>query len=293
MDTQEYLSIALRELKNSLKNAGLKNRICWFCLRDLYLRRNEFMKKIKIAVSQFPVSTDIRKNESYITKHIINASRQYADVIHFPETSLSGYETKVDNFNWSLLGKSIKRIRDLAKQHKIYIVLGSWQKRKQGKKPYNCTILISKYGQIIGAYKKANLYGKEKDRFSSKNNYLIKEVSDVKCGFLICYDSCFPKLFEFYRNQDVKVLFLSYYNAKSKHNKNSMDDLTKAQLRSRAADNLMYISASNSSARYSRMPSGVASPDGELISLKRHKTGLLIYDYPKKALGWTYDNNNK
>lgn len=249
------------------------------------------MVKIKIAVSQFPVSENIRKNETYIIKHIIIASNQSADIIHFPETSLSGYEMKDNVLNWSILEKSLGRIKDLAKKYKINIVLGSQQKREQKIKPYNCTYLISKSSQIIGTYFKINLYKNEKERFSSKNNFLVKEINGIKCGFLICYDSCFPKLFENYRKQNVKVLFLSYYNAKSSRSKNSLDDLMEAQIRTRAADNLMYISGSNSCAKYSRMPSCIASPDGNLISLKRHKPGVLIYDYPEKSLGWTYNNN--
>lgn len=251
------------------------------------------MKKLRIAVSQFPVSDNIKKNEAYISKHITYASWKKADVIHFPETALSGYETDINSLDWSLLRESLDRIRGLAKRHKINIVLGLHEKQDKSRKPFNSTFLISKTGQILGTYSKANLYKKEKTRFSLKNNFLVKNINGVRCGFLICYDSCFLKLFEHYRKQNVKVLFLSYGNAKSSRGKNSLDDLMQAQLKTRAADNMMYISASNSSAQYSRMPSGVASPDGKFVHLKRHEPGALIYDYPQKLIGWTYDNSNK
>lgn len=107
---------------------------------------------------------------------------------------------------------------------------------------------------------------------------------------LICFDSCFPSLFQHYRDNEVKVLFLSYYNAKNKEGRNDLDELMKAQIRTRAADNSMYICGSNSSSRYSRMASGIASPDGKLTCLPRHTPGILVYDYPDKELGWTYDN---
>ena len=249
------------------------------------------MKKLRIAVSQFPVSKNIRKNEAYISRHIVYASQKKADVVHFPETALSGYESEIGGLNWSLLRESLDRIKDLAKQRKICIVLGLHEKQNKGKKPFNSTYLISKTGQILGTYSKANLYKKETKRFSAKNNSLVKDINGVRCGFLICYDSCFPKLFDYYRDRNVKVLFLSYGNAGSRHGKNSLNELMEAQLKTRAADNQMYISASNSSAKYSRMPSGVVSPDGKFIHLKRHKPGVLIYDYPEKILGWTYDNS--
>ncbi|KKQ34413.1 MAG: Carbon-nitrogen hydrolase [candidate division WS6 bacterium GW2011_GWA2_37_6] len=251
------------------------------------------MHKLKIAISQFPVSENIQRNEAYITKHIIKAAKSRADVIHFPETALTGYEATAQSLDWTLLAQSLERIKLLAKKFKIYIVLGLHHRTSTNLKPFDCTYLISKNGEIEGKYFKANLYKNEKDRFSAKSNFLIKSINGVKCGFLICYDSCFPELFQHYRQKGVKIIFLSYYNAKSTHDKNSMDELMRAQFITRATDNLMYISGSNSSAKYSRMPSSIVSPDGKITSLKRHKPGVLFYDYPAKTLGWTFNNSSK
>ncbi len=60
-------------------------------------------KNLKIAISQFPVSSDIHQNMNYITRHIVSASRSQADVIHFPELALSGYETEIDQLDWELV----------------------------------------------------------------------------------------------------------------------------------------------------------------------------------------------
>jgi predicted amidohydrolase len=249
------------------------------------------MHRLKIAISQFPVSENIQRNEAYITKHVIKAAKNRADIIHFPETALTGYEATEESIDWTLLAQSLERIKLLAKKFKVHIVLGLHHRNSTSTKPFDCTYLISKNGEIIGKYYKTNLYKNEKNRFSAKSNFLIKNIDGVKCGFLICYDSCFPELFQYYRKKGVEIIFLSYYNAKSTHDKNSMDELMRAQFITRATDNLIYISGSNSSAKYSRMPSSIVSPDGEITSLKRHKPGVLIYDYPVKALGWTYDEN--
>ncbi len=222
--------------------------------------------------------------------HLIKASHHEADIIHFPETSLSGYETNSDVLNWVLLDRSMNRIKDAAKAYHMYVVFGSHYASNSRHKPYNCTFVISKTGQRLGIYYKTKLYRNEHTRFSRKDNFLVQQIHGIRCGFLICYDSCFPELFQEYRKRGVQFLFLSYYNAKSTKGKNSLDALMEAQLRTRAADHGMYISGSNSSTRYSRMPSSVASPDGNLARLPRHKTGILLYDYPQPSLGWTYDN---
>jgi predicted amidohydrolase len=247
---------------------------------------------LKIAISQFPVSEDIETNKKYIKKHILKASSINADIIHFPEMALPGYNADLEKLNWDILSKSFEEIKDLAKENNLYVVLGSLHINKTGMKPFNCTCLISNNGQLIGEYYKQKLYGSENDRFSTKKNFLIKEINDVKCGFLICYDSCFPELFQHYRENGVKLIFLSYYNAKSTKSKNSMDKLMQAQFITRSTDNIIYISGSNSSARYSRMPSSFVRPDGKLFTMKRHKTGILLCEYPGEKLGWVYDNTS-
>ncbi|MBD3363258.1 hypothetical protein GF362_06065 [Candidatus Dojkabacteria bacterium] len=247
--------------------------------------------KLRIAVSQFPVKQDIHHNFKYIRKHILYSAQKNADVIHFPETALSGYETDVKTINWTSLDKSLNSIKKLAGENKIYVVLGIHKKKQNFLKPFNSAILISKLGNIVGSYSKNYLYKDELERFSCRSNFFVKKINGIKCGFLICYDSCFPKLFEQYKSRGVKILFLSYHNTNSSKSRNSLDDLMKAQLRTRAADYGMYISGSNSSSRYSRIPSSVASPDGKLVSLERHKPSVLIYDYPDRNLGWTYNNS--
>jgi len=245
--------------------------------------------KLKIAISQFPVSTQISKNKKYILKQMTMASNGGADIIHFPETALSGYEADMYNITWKELNEALNEVKQFANKLNLYVILGLHHKASQ-QKPYNCLYVISSNGQIIGKYIKNHLYKSESKRFQTGSNFLIQKIKGVKCGFLICYDSCFPKMFEYYREQGVELLFLSLYNAKSRNGKNSLDYLAKAQIATRAADNQMYISTSNSSARYSRLPASFAMPDGAVQSFSRHKTGILLCNYPVANLGWTYDN---
>ena len=244
--------------------------------------------KLKIAVSQFPVSTSITENMSYIIKHTKKAAQSKADAIHFPELSLSGYETNILEIDWSAIRQSIESLKNLAKELHINIIIGVHKESDDASKPFNITCLITSEGNVVGHYIKSRLYGKEEERFSSKENTFVYNINGVKCGFLICYDSNFPALFTAYRKLGVEVLFLSFYNANSSKPKNSMDELMRAQFITRSTDNLMYISGSNSSAHYSRMPSSFVCPDGTIISLPRHKSGILICDYPKVDLGWTF-----
>lgn len=235
---------------------------------------------LKIAISQFPVSSDIHRNMNYITRQIVSASKGQADAIHFPELALSGYETEVDQLDWGLIDHCVSELKSLAKVHNISIVIGLHQPNADHPLPFNATCLITSEGQIAGTYYKTNLYEKEKERFFAKENFLLHDLCGVRCGFLICYDSHFPALFEKYRELGAVLLFLSYYNAGSTRPKNSLDDVMRSQLITRAYDHHMYISGSNSSSRYSRMPSSFACPDGRLFQMRRHVPGVMICECP-------------
>ncbi len=240
-------------------------------------------RNLKIALSQFPVSGDIRQNMNYITRHLASASRGQADVIHFPELALSGNDTEVDQLDWDLIDQSVSALRSLAKAHGISIVMGLHQRNPGHPLPFNASCLITSEGEIAGTYYKTNLYKNEKERFSAKENFLLYDLGGVRCGFLICYDSHFPALFEKYREMGAVLLFLSYYNARSSRPKNSLDGVMRSQLITRAYDHHLYISGSNSSSPYSRMPSSFACPDGTIFQMKRHVPGVMICECPLSA----------
>ncbi len=243
---------------------------------------------LRIAVSQFPVSDDVGRNEAFIGRHMRVASARGAAIVHFPETALSGYDASGNDLDWIQIDKSLERIRRLAGRLRVHVVVGVHQRDSLDGNPFNATNVYSDSGDHLGSYSKRNLYKDEEERFTAGSQPLVLQMNRVRCGFLICFDSWFPELFTEYRDTDVELLFLSYHNAGSRSPRNSLDDLMEHQLCTRAADNGIYISASNSSAHYSRMPSGVASPDGVFTRQRRHRPGLLMYDYPAPRLGWTY-----
>jgi len=63
-----------------------------------------------------------------------------------------------------------------------------------------------------------------------------------------------------------------------------------ANLLVRSAHNQVWISASNSSKPYSPLPATIDRPDGSANRGERHSTCIVIEDYPKAKLRWTYDN---
>lgn len=249
-------------------------------------------KCLRIAASQFPVSHDMAKNFEYIKKLIEKASKSDVEVIHFPETALPGYlsNSKEDprEFDWNTLESLTDATCELARLKNIWVILGTIRK-KEDQLPRNSTCVISNLGEIIGYYDKQRIYKGESRFYSAGELPFIVSIKGYKCGFLICYDNCFPELYQSYREMGVELIFHSFYNAGNKQ-ETSIKNLLDANLLVRSADNQMWISASNSSSPYSPLVATIARPDGSTNKCKRHETGIVIEDYPKAKLGWTYDN---
>jgi predicted amidohydrolase len=247
---------------------------------------------LRIAASQFPVSGQIDRNARYIEKQIEESAAKGVEVIQFAETALSGYGPShfesFRNYDWDSLDRYTQKICDLALSLNLWVVLGS-MRRVASELPRNCVHVISNQGAIVGSYDKQRLYIKEKGYYSPGFEPLVIKIKGFKCGFLICYDNCYPDLYDVYRKRGVGLLFHSFHNA-GNSKLTSIKNLMIAGLITRAADNQMWISASNSSKRHSPLSACIVRPDGTMVKSRRNESGMVIDDYPKAELGWTYDN---
>jgi deaminated glutathione amidase len=249
-------------------------------------------KRLRIAAVQFPVSADVASNSAYIMKQIKQAASEKADVVLFPETALPGYAPKHhperSSYDWSTLARHEQEIARTAEKLRIWVVYGTVHP-VEGCAPRNCLRIVSPEGKIAGRYDKRKLYGKETRHYSSGHAPTVVDVNGVKCGFLICYDNCFPELYAEYRELGVEVLFHSFLNAENTK-PTPIKDLMLANLIVRAADHGFWIAASNSSQPYCPLSACLVRPDGSMVRSRRHLTGIVVDDFPSAELGWTYDN---
>ncbi len=252
--------------------------------------------KLRIAICQFPVSCNIARNAKFVRRFMKEAADAGAQIVHFPETALSGYGrsdfTPLSTDNWQELKECTQEIVNLAGRLGLWVVLGSCRKVMDREKPANCILAISNTGRIVGTYDKRQLTPSESAWYTPGNDFLVITINEIKCGLLICYEACFPDLFEAYRKKGVRLIFHSCHNVSGKP-KPLFQELTLAQIRTRAADNQMWISDSNSSSRYSFSTACIARPDGSVRCSRRHVAGILLHDFPDTELGWTYDNRKK
>lgn len=242
-------------------------------------------EQLKVATCQFPVTGELMSNASYIKKYIIEASQHDADIVHFSEASLTGYPPgdipSFKNYDWDLLTEVTSEIIDLARKHNIWVVLGSAHFISDKEKPLNSLYIISNEGKIVDRYDKSMLTMGDSVHYTAGNHFVVIELEGFKLGFLICYDSCYPEMYNAYRHQGVTIMFHSFYNARHK-GKTILDEIIPAEIRVRASDNRMWVIANNSTGDYSAWPTCIARPDGSMESLVRGVPGILYREFPDK-----------
>lgn len=243
--------------------------------------------KLRIATCQFPVGPSIAENAKYIRDFMHQAARERANLLHTPEACLTGYPPNdipgFKNFNWHLLRRETTNLRALAKDLKIWLVLGSAHFLDANTRPTDCLYLFDPEGRIVNRYDKCFLTdGQNGDQahYSAGDRLVTHVIRGVKVGFAICFDVQFPQLYIAYRKMGATVMINSFYDARFK-GPNCLVYLNDRTVPTRCADNRMWAICNNASGFYSEWGSFVTRPDTSIPKrLPINKPGMLVHDYP-------------
>jgi predicted amidohydrolase len=158
-------------------------------------------EKNKVALAQISCkqgdkAENIRKIESRVTK----AKQQGADLVIFPELSLTGYTMRDQIYELAetIPGHSTTVLEKIAKKTGAYIVFGMPElSEKTQATVYNAAVLVGPDG-FVGKYRKMYLpthsVFEEKRYFRPGYQTAVFETELGKIGLIICYDIFFPEV---------------------------------------------------------------------------------------------------
>jgi len=240
---------------------------------------------MRIAVFQFESSGDICANSCAIKGAILKAAENNVRLLVLHECALCGYpplEVDIDTIDFSALDAHTHAIKQLAKEHNLYIALGTI--REHDGKRYNSTLLIAPSGEIVCSYDKRALWGWDLEHFAKGDSFGVFTIDGVKVGLRICFEVRFPEYFRELFESGVELCFISFYDVSSEDSLGRYDRI-KAHLITRAVENVMTVVSVNSSSKYQTAPTAVFDINGVVVEeAPRHKEHLLIYDYCKPEL---------
>jgi predicted amidohydrolase len=240
---------------------------------------------MKCCVVNFPLpkrDSTIEDNISLISKYAEEASSQAADIIVFPELVVNMF----DNFSFekaivtadTIPGNITDKLGEIASNNNLYIIAGMLEK-KEGKF-YNSAVLIDKNGKLIGVHRKTHLV----PRLPNTNIFLESKILmygnslDVfstplgNFGISICYEYAFSEPMRVLALKGAEIIFFISWIPLSV---DVPESVWEARLCTRAADNLVYLAASN----YGRPNYGrsiIIDPRGYIIADSGPEPGIIF-----------------
>ncbi|MDH4128447.1 MAG: carbon-nitrogen hydrolase family protein [Spirochaetota bacterium] len=197
--------------------------------------------------------SNIRKTVYYIEEAVKNKAQLIALPENFAYLKIEG---EAYPFLESFEGELIMTLRGLARQHRVYILTGSFPESIDGtNKTYNTSIMLNSNGEIIGHYRKIHLfnYGINTDTSYQESNYVkpgtetsVIDTEWCKVGITICYDLRFPELYRVLALKGAKIIFVP-----SAFTMSTGKDHWEVLLKARAIENQVYIVAPNQFGKHS------------------------------------------
>ena len=199
---------------------------------------------VQIAITPNDVEANIAKGLSWLEK----AVHEYeAELVIFPETVTTGYETGLDAGQlWDLVdgapGRITQAIQAKAKELGVHVVWPSYRRAGERGMVYNSAILIGSDGEIAGIYDKTHPAPWE--RQDGGGWVLVGDHADVfktplgDIGMIICYDGDFPELSRLLAVKGAEIIIRVSALQRSY-------DIWYITNAARAYDNHVYLLASN------------------------------------------------
>ncbi len=199
---------------------------------------------IQIAITPNDVQANVAKGVSWLKKAV---SENEAELVVFPETVTTGYETGLDAEGlWELVdeapGLITQGVQEAADELGVYVVWPSYRRGSVRGDVYNSSILIGPDGGIIGIYDKTHPAPWE--RRDHGGWALVGDRADVyetelgTLGMIICYDGDFPELSRILAVKGAEIIIRVSALQRS-------FDIWHMTNSARAYDNHVYVIASN------------------------------------------------
>lgn len=233
--------------------------------------------RIKLALAQILYDAQIEKNLESIKAKIEEAKLRNADILCFPECALSGYGpahyTTKEELKPDEIDVALQEVKSLAQKHEINIILGTHRFHED--KWFNSAVLIAGSGRLRGTYDKAHLTTGDGDFYHKGNDLRTFNFAGISVGVQICFDQRFPELFRLLALEGAQVIFMPTYACGPRTRWKI--SVIEAHMRSRAAENGLFVAMVNSAGPYMNCPSMVVDPDGLIVAQSNLEIeGLLV-----------------
>jgi len=235
---------------------------------------------MKIALCQMNIAfEDKSANLKKICSFIFDAKQKKADIIFFPEMTLTGFSMDIQK----TMEKDffcIDKIRKVTYENEIYVAFG-WVK-PSGEKAENHYSVIAPNGDFICDYVKIHpfSYAEEDKFFYGGNKIVYFNVNGIYFSCFICYDLRFPEVFRAVSEKvSVIIVAANWPLLRIEH--------WECLLKARSIENQCYIIGVNcfgvQKDIYYSGGSCIFNPNGQKIFFLENKECMKVFDFENKT----------
>jgi predicted amidohydrolase len=243
----------------------------------------------RLALSQFGAALgDVAANLAHMRGALAAAADAHAEVVCFPELSLSGYLLRATDYTDALLDDVERAERVLAADSQrlgVSVVYGA-PVRVRPCSLANAVILQEPDGRRL-VYHKTHLVAKEREVFVPGSEFV---VSDHGIGLACCYDLAFPEALRVVTLRGASLLLvpMAWEVLRS--------FVMRPLMTARAIENIVYVAGVNQCGTIGDLSfsggSCVVDPLGEAIVALDGETGLAIADLDLEWVGRLRDQRD-
>ncbi|MFC0624896.1 carbon-nitrogen hydrolase family protein [Kribbella deserti] len=238
-------------------------------------------QRLRFAVAQSTVHedprdrSDLRERGDEIRRLMREAAVAGARLVHFPEgatcfpskfvMSVNGPDevgpADWSRFEWDVVEAELNAIAALAKQLRLWTVLGSVHQLTAPRRPHNSLYVISDQGRVHTRYDERTLsHTKVTWMYTPGSEPVTFEVDGLRFGCALGMDVHFPELFREYERLGVDCVLVSFAGG------NPYDKVSGAEAQGHAATNSYWVSYAVPAQHGKTTPSGVISPQGDWVA---------------------------
>ena len=243
-------------------------------------------RRWQVAAVQMTSTTDVERNLRRAERLVRGAAAGGADLVALPENFayLRSEGSRID-FRTRIYGGLVRSMRDLARDLKVHLLLGSIPEGgPDSPRVHNTSVLIGPDGSILARYRKLHLFDvsirggvslQESRWVMPGKRPVLAETELGRLGLSICYDLRFPELYRWLALHGAEVLFVpaAFTAYTGPHHWLPL-------LRARAIENQCWVVApaqvgEHGEQRSSHGETAVIDPWGRVVARKPRGTGWI------------------
>lgn len=242
---------------------------------------------MKIAISQVGAGKDVTANLETIDRFAAEAASSGARLAVFPEGAMFECLSTADELSTAaqpLDGPFVSGLQDSATRHGITLVVGLFEFRQPGQRPYNTVVAVNDRG-VVAAHRKALLYDAfgycESDSVQpAEPTSDVFDVDGVRFGLITCYEVRFPEVSRALVDAGAEVLLVSSAWPVGP----AKEDHWVTMVKARAIENTVYVAAAGDCGPGLVGRSQIVDPLGYVIAGLTHEPGFACADVSAERL---------